>query len=234
MNIIITGASRGIGRELVKNMADTAEHSIIAISRNEERLHELKDECNTTGLPGKVIPLPFDLETGDFEIDLVPKIIKELKTIDILINNAGLLINKSFTLLDSDDFDRLFSINVKSVFTLSQSLVGHFKPNAHIVNIGSMGGFSGSVKFPGLSLYSASKGALGTLTECMAEELKDHQIKVNCLCIGSAQTEMLDEAFPGYKAPVSANEMAEFIANFALTANYYMNGKIIPVSLTTP
>jgi NAD(P)-dependent dehydrogenase (short-subunit alcohol dehydrogenase family) len=108
------------------------------------------------------------------------------------------------------------------------------KNKAHIVNISSMGGFQGTSKFPGLSAYSSSKAALSGLTECLAEELKDKNIAVNCLAIGAVQTEMLAKAFPGYKAPLSAKQMAEFICNFSLTGHLYFNGKIIPVSSTTP
>ena len=97
-----------------------------------------------------------------------------------------------------------------------------------------MGGFQGSSKFPGLSLYSASKGAVAVLTEAMAEEFKDEGISVNCLALGAVQTEMLEEAFPGYKAPLSADEMGKYIAGFALTGNRYFNGKILPVSVSTP
>jgi NAD(P)-dependent dehydrogenase (short-subunit alcohol dehydrogenase family) len=104
----------------------------------------------------------------------------------------------------------------------------------HIVNISSIGGFQGSVKFPGLSAYSSSKAALVCLTECLAEEFKDKNIAFNCLALGAVQTDMLNEAFPGYKAPVSASSMASFVTDFVLKAHHFMNGKIIPVSLSTP
>jgi NAD(P)-dependent dehydrogenase (short-subunit alcohol dehydrogenase family) len=97
-----------------------------------------------------------------------------------------------------------------------------------------MGGFQGSVKFPGLSYYSASKAALACISECLAGEFREHKISVNCLALGSAQTEMLEKAFPGYQAPVTALEMGKLIGDFALNGNRYYNGKIIPVALTTP
>ena len=97
-----------------------------------------------------------------------------------------------------------------------------------------MGGFQGSAKFKGLSIYSAAKGALNILTECLAEEFNEVGIKVNSLALGSVNTEMLQQAFPGYKAMVQPQEMALYIKNFAETAHHYLNGKIIPVSLTTP
>ena len=176
----------------------------------------------------------FDLLREDYHEDLIPQIAEKIGKVDVLINNAGLLISKPLKDLTNKDFDDLFSMNTKSAFKLVRDLLPFFNPNAHIVNISSMGGFQGSAKFPGMSLYSASKGALGILTECMAEELKEQQIKVNALAIGAVQTEMLAKAFPGYKAPVKAEEMAGFIINFAQEGHHFLNGKIIPVSLSTP
>jgi NAD(P)-dependent dehydrogenase (short-subunit alcohol dehydrogenase family) len=105
---------------------------------------------------------------------------------------------------------------------------------SHIVNISSMGGFQGASKYRGLSYYSASKAAIACLTECLAGEFSADGISVNCLAIGAVQTEMFEEAFPGYEAPVNAGEMAEFVAGFALTGNKYFNGKILPVAVTNP
>ena len=217
MNIIITGASRGIGYQIVKAFATENGHSIVAISRNVEKLEKLKSECEAIGSTSRVFPFPFDLETGDYTTEVIPFVVQKIEKVDILINNAGLLINKPFQDLTGDDFDRTFSVNVKSVFLLVQSLQSLFNRGSHIVNISSMGGFQGSSKFSGLSLYSSSKGALGVLTECMAEEFKDLHIKVNALALGAVQTEMLASAFPGYKAPLSSFEMAGFINQFALT-----------------
>jgi len=234
MNIIVTGASRGIGFETVKVFSRDRENHVFALARSKAGLEKLGNECRVTGGSAKVHVFPFDLLKGDYQNVLIPAILKGMAKVDILINNAGLLINKPFELMKDDDFDLMISANVKSVFNLTKNLLPYFSENAHIVNIGSMGGFQGSVKFPGLSLYSASKGAVAVLTECLAEEFKSRQIKVNCLALGSAQTEMLEAAFPGYKAPLTAGEMASFIADFSLTGHYWFNGKILPVSLATP
>lgn len=229
MNIILTGASRGIGYEVCKILTSQG-HKVIAISRSKEKLNKLQAECTT----GQLIPLPMDIQSKNFEIDLITGISKHTDQVDILINNAGSLVNKEFMALTDDDFDGIFDVNVKGPFRLIRALLPFFTQNAHIVNIGSMGGYQGSVKFPGLSLYSASKGALAILTECLAEELKNTGIRVNCLALGAAQTEMLEEAFPGYIAPLNAREMAAFISDFALNGTQFFNGKIIPVSLSTP
>jgi NAD(P)-dependent dehydrogenase (short-subunit alcohol dehydrogenase family) len=230
MDIIVTGASKGIGRELVKILAGQG-HQVVACARSGEKLRELQAEM---GEAAQVIPLTVDLASPE-SYDVVAKTIKQhaLKPA-ILINNAGYLVNKPFEDLCADDFEQAFNINVKAVFLLVQALLPFLPTGAHIVNIGSMGGYQGSAKFSGLALYSAAKGALAILTECLAEELKAKGIKVNCLALGAAQTEMLAEAFPGYKAPLSAAEMAGFIADFSLHGSKYFNGKILPVSVSTP
>jgi NAD(P)-dependent dehydrogenase (short-subunit alcohol dehydrogenase family) len=154
--------------------------------------------------------------------------------IDILINNAGLLINKPFAALTHQDFTESYQVNVIGIMEATQVLLPLLAPNAHIVNISSMGGFQGSLKFAGLTAYSTSKAALCAFTELFAEEHKSTGIHMNCLCLGAVQTEMLSAAFPGYVAPTSAAEMAHFIADFALNSGAFFNGKIIPVSSSNP
>jgi NAD(P)-dependent dehydrogenase (short-subunit alcohol dehydrogenase family) len=121
------------------------------------------------------------------------------------------------------------------VFETVQAIIPFLNPSiSHIVNISSMGGFQGSMKFAGLSAYSTSKAALCSFTELFAEEYKNSSIAMNCLCLGSVQTEMLEEAFPGYQAPLNPKEVSEYISDFTINAHKYMKGKIIPLSLTNP
>jgi short-subunit dehydrogenase len=237
MNIIITGASRGIGYECAKLFALNPENQVLAIARSIEGLDRLQNEINIL-LPGNQLhTISFDLsEIEHHSIYFAEKVKRHFDHIDILINNAGLLVNNSFVNTTSDVIHLMFQVNVFSVMELLKclySLCGGNK-RTHIVNIGSMGGVSGTAKFSGLSIYSASKAALGVFTECIAEEFKDKNIRANCLALGSVQTEMLKEAFPGYKSPVEPSEMASFIYDFALNGDRYFNGKILPVSLSTP
>ena len=156
--------------------------------------------------------------------------------VDILINNAGVLLNKSFEKISLGELREVYDINVFAPFRLTQAflpLMGG-KKNSHVVNISSMGGVQGSVKFPGLSAYSSSKAALAGLSELLAVELKQKNIIVNCLALGAAQTEMLEKAFPGYKAPVSSSEMAELIVWFSLNGQKFFNGKVLPVAMSNP
>jgi NAD(P)-dependent dehydrogenase (short-subunit alcohol dehydrogenase family) len=229
MNVVVTGASKGIGFDLAKQFA-LAGHQVFALARSTELLARLENETNSRLLTVK----SFDLRYGNIKEDLTPHIASHLGHIDILVNNAGILVNKPFLELTDDDFDLSFEVNAKSAFRLIRDLFALFADTTHIVNIGSMGGYMGSAKFPGLSVYSAAKGALAILSECLAEELKDDGIKVNTLAIGAVQTEMLAEAFPGYEAPVKATEMASFIMDFCLNGHRFFNGKVLPVSVSTP
>jgi len=233
MNIVITGASRGIGFELAKKFV-TEGHHVIALARSKNKLKKLKDVCRELNRESKLIPISFDLLSENLK-ELFGKLVsKHFTRVDILVNNAGMLSHKSFHDFTEDEFDRLYAVNVKAPFFIIQALDELFSEYSHIVNISSMGGYQGSVKFPGLSLYSSAKGALAVLTECLAEEFKDRDIKVNGLALGAAQTEMLEEAFPGYRAPVSAEKMADFIKDFCLNGHHFFNGKILPVSASTP
>lgn len=228
-NIIITGASEGIGKALSLKLAADPENRLFLISRNEAKMKEVY-----TGLPHDQVYLyPFDLSGGEYG-DLVSSIASVAGKIDILVNNAGSLVKKPFAEITTDDFDSVVNTNFKAPFFLIQKLLPIMSKGSHIVNISSMGGFQGSVKFPGLSVYSASKGALATLTESLAAELSEVGISVNCLAIGSVNTAMLAAAFPGYTAPVSGESMAEFLSWFVINGNHWMNGKVLPVSLSTP
>ncbi len=224
-NVVITGTSRGIGFELAKQFAE-AGNNVLALSRNTKPLETFNHKNITT--------ISVDLSNNSDIKKAVDFIKTEWKQVDILINNAGKLVNKPFTELTSEDFLDVYKVNVFAVAELTKSLIPFFQKGSHVVTISSMGGIQGSLKFPGLAAYSSAKGAVITLSELLAEEYKEQQIAFNVLALGAVQTEMLEEAFPGYIAPISATEMADYIFNFALTGNKVYNGKVLQVSSTNP
>jgi 3-oxoacyl-[acyl-carrier protein] reductase len=225
--VLIFGASQGIGKELVLQFAKESNTTVLALSRN-------IDLMNKNFNSKQIHSYQFDLATENRKSALTA-ILQNYSHIDIVINNAGLLINKPFLELTSDEIINSYRVNVVSVMECTQMVVPLMeKDGGHIVNISSMGGFQGSVKFPGLSAYASSKAALASFTEIFAEEFKDSKIRMNCLCLGATQTEMLEKAFPGYQAPISASRMASYIHHFANTGDEFLNGKILPVSLSTP
>jgi NAD(P)-dependent dehydrogenase (short-subunit alcohol dehydrogenase family) len=226
-NILIVGASTGIGEEMTKLFALNKANTVLAISRNVESNTDFEKLDN-------VICKNIDLESTKLKTDL-HQFLDSFQSIDYVVFNAGKLINRPFLELTEEEILSSYKVNVLSAFTVFQVVIPKMKnPNSHVVTISSMGAFQGSVKFSGLSSYSSSKAALTNLTEMLAEEFNNSNISFNCLCLGAAQTTMLEQAFPGYQAPVSASKMAEFIVDFTLKANQWLNGKIIPVSLSTP
>lgn len=236
MNIIITGASGGIGAELAFQMAAEGDHSIIIIARNEKRLKEVENRIFALNNSSRCITIAGDLSEHTEILRIAKLIHGSFNKIDILINNAGYLINRSFHETSQKDMHQLLNVNFLAPVNLIKELLSLLRhaEHAHVVNIGSMGGVQGTLKFPGLSFYSASKGALAIMTECLAEEFKHSNISFNCLSLGSADTAMLREAFPGYKAATTAQGMASFIKEFAFKGHNYFNGKILQVALTTP
>lgn len=223
--VIITGTSRGIGFEMAQLFAKN-DFQVLALSRNQRPLENLAIK-NITAMSVDVC--------NENDLQKVASFVEaEWKEVDIMIHNAGFLIHKPFTELTKDDFQRVYDVNVFGVASLTQLMIPFLKKGSHVVTISSMGGIQGSLKFPGLAAYSSAKGAVITLSELLAEEYKEDGIAFNVLAIGAVQTEMLEEAFPGYQAPLSAAEMATYIFNFATTGNQFYNGKVLQVSSSTP
>lgn len=224
-NVIITGSSRGIGFEMAQLFANGG-HSVLALSRNEAPVQKLKNE--------NITAFSFDLSCASDYAKVEEFIKKEWQKVDILINNAGALLNKPFAETSLDEFKKVYDVNVFGVAAMTKLVVPYMSKTGHVITVSSMGGVQGSMKFPGLSAYSSSKGAVITLTELLAEEYKETGPSFNVLALGAVQTEMLEEAFPGYKAPVTALEMATYIKEFALGGHTLFNGKLLQVSNSTP
>ena len=224
-NVVITGTSRGIGFELAQIFAKKG-HQVLAISRNTKPLEAVNHP--------NIKAISVDIANNS-DLDKVTELIKnKWNKVDLLINNAGKLINKPFTDLTTDDFLEVYKVNVFGVASLTKNLIPFLQKGSHVVTISSMGGIQGSMKFPGLAAYSSAKGAVITLSELLAEEYKEQQIAFNVLALGAVQTEMLAEAFPEYQAPLSAEEMANYIFDFSLAGNKFYNGKVLEVSSSTP
>lgn len=226
--IIISGASSGIGFETAIELAVNG-HEVFALARSGDKLVNLQHIILSLNPNAKIYTLVFDIVNGNYTI-LLNSIINRWGKFDILINNAGELTNKPFAETSVLDFAHMYECNVLGHVSMVKNLYPFILKKGHILNIGSMGGFQGSAKFEGLSAYSVSKAALHSLTECLAHELKAYEISVNCLALGSAQTEMLEKAFPGFQSPVMAFEMGKYIADFALIGHKFYNGKILPVA----
>lgn len=224
-SIIVTGASRGIGNQIALKMAAQG-HRVLALSRQVAQ--------NLLGNPN-IHCLSLDISDAD-QLEKVAVFLREnhWTNVDALIHNAGAILVKPFSETTRQDFEKIYGVNVFAVAALTQVILPCLQQGSHVVTISSMGGIQGSMKFAGLAAYSSSKGAVITLSELLAEEYRERGISFNVLALGSVQTEMLAEAFPGYQAPLSADQMADYIVNFALEGQKYQNGRVIEVSSTTP
>ncbi|WP_435416617.1 SDR family NAD(P)-dependent oxidoreductase [Polaribacter aestuariivivens] len=224
-NVVITGTSRGIGFELAQQFAENG-HKVLAVSRNSKPLETVNHK--------NISVLSVDISNANDLIKVTGFVKSKWNKVDILINNAGKLVNKPFTEISSEDFMEVYKVNVFAVAEITKLMIPFLQKGSHVVTISSMGGIQGSMKFPGLAAYSSAKGAVITLSELLAEEYKEQQISFNVLALGAVQTEMLEEAFPGYEAPLSAKEMADYMYHFATTGNKFYNGKVLQVSSSTP
>lgn len=223
-NIIVTGTSRGIGYELALQFAN-AGHQVLALSRKTPQA--LMEHENISCLS---VDLSKEEELGR----IINFLSKSWKKVDAIVHNAGAIIVKPFEQISSKDFENIYKVNVFGVAALTQIALPYLQKGSHVVTISSMGGIQGSMKFAGLAAYSSSKGAVITLSELLAEEYKERGIAFNVLALGAVQTEMLNEAFPGYVASLSPKEMADYIFDFTLNGNKYYNGKVLQVSSSTP
>ena len=223
-NIIVTGTSRGIGLELALQFAVKGYH-VLALSRTipQTLLGNKNISCLSVDLA-----IESDLQKVSDYISTT------WKQVDAIVHNAGSLLLKPFSETSQADFESIYKVNVFGVANLTRVALPYLQKGSHVVTISSMGGIQGSLKFAGLAAYSSSKGAVITLSELLAEEYKEKGIAFNVLALGAVQTEMLAEAFPGYEAPISAANMAQYIVDFTLTGNRYYNGKVLEVSSTNP
>lgn len=230
--VIVTGASRGIGRETVLSLVKDHSRNVLAIARDEDALKDLAQHCSSG--PGRSTVMVLDIAAPG-AVERVKSFVGTDRVV-ALVHNAGLLHNRPMGEHYREELEQLYAVNVIAPLELSQALVGAMRgdPPAHIVHIGSMGGFQDSAKFPGLVAYSASKAALACIAQCLAEEFRDMGIRSNCLALGAVDTDMLRAAFPGYQAPVSARAMGRYVADFALNGHNLFNGKVLPVGVSTP
>lgn len=225
---VVTGASRGIGFEICTSLA-ARDHHVIAVARSKKPLSRLQENY-----PKFIDARPVDLTESNDIKQLASHVANTYGSIDILINNAGALVNKPFLQLTMEDWQNMIDVNLYTAVELVKEFIPILSEEAHIVNISSMGGYQGSAKFPGLSAYSVAKGALSILSECLAVELSEKKIRSNALCLGAVKTEMLEEAFPGFEPPVQADQMGNYIARFALEGHTFFNGQVLPVTLGDP
>lgn len=227
MNCIVTGASSGIGYQLVLSLCKNGANKIMAIARREENLKQLQQEC-WDAYQQQIEIWPIDITK--INESLWQEKLNHWKTIHVLINNAAVLINKSVFEIETQEWHRLFDTNFFSVINLVKySLPFMNEPYKTIVNIGSIGAVERIQKFPQIGGYTCTKAALHILTEIMAAELHSKGITCNALCLGATDTPMLHSFIKTLKNVNLPEDVADFIADFALRRGVICNGQILPI-----
>lgn len=228
--VLVTGAGSGIGLEVVRALLREHEGPVWAVARDGRR--RLASE--SADAVDRLRIIDCDLLHTD-SIETIVNAVGRHRLVG-LVNNAAILRKAEVGAYDRAALMLQFETNAVVPLLLAQALAPRLAgdPAGHVVHIGSMGGFQDSVKFPGLAGYSASKAALACMAQCLAEEWKGMGLCSNCLALGAADTEMLRQAFPDYRAPCTAAEMGGFIAAFVRNGHKHFNGKVLPVSVSTP
>jgi|SRR6056297_1033244 len=226
-SVCITGASKGLGLALVRAFASKTDRKVLAVTRNPETL---KNAVGKNGNRIEIVGADICTTKGR---DAIYDALETCGGLSVLIHNAGKLSFKPFLEIGGAELEEVYRVNVFAPYLLTQKLFPLFN-KAHIINISSIGGVEGSLKFGGLSAYSSSKAALNCLTEMWSEEFKETEHSFNCLALGSVETEMFREAFPGVSAASTPEGMANYIVQFAETAPDVMRGKIISLSKSNP
>jgi len=182
---IITGASKGIGKAIALSFAKE-KMNVVLVARTESDLEKTAGEVEELG--GKTLAVPADVsQEGEVE-HVVAKTIETFGKIDVLINNAGIGSFAPVDELSTQDFDRMFAINMRGVFLCTRTVLPHMKKqkSGAIINISSL---AGKNFFKGGSGYAATKWALNGFTKCLMLEAREYDIRVSVVCPGSVATE---------------------------------------------
>jgi 3-oxoacyl-[acyl-carrier protein] reductase len=182
---IITGASKGIGKAIALSFAKEKMKVALA-ARTKSDLDKVAEEVNKLGSEALIVPA--DVSRGQAVDHLISQTLENFGKIDVLINNAGMGVFAPVDELSTQDFDRMFAINMRSVFLCTRAVLPHMKnqKSGAIINISSL---AGKNFFKGGSGYAATKWALNGFTKCLMLEAREYDIRVSVVCPGSVVTD---------------------------------------------
>ncbi len=228
-SILITGATGGLGKDMVFESLKKG-WKVYACGRNKEKIELLVEQCDK--MIGSIEPIIFDHE--NITKEKLDNLFGNIETLDYVINNAGKYLKKEFESINEKDLLSIYKINVFTPLYIIQSLKGKLAKSKEpqVINIGSAGGVTETTKFSGFSAYSSSKGAISILSECIAVDLAETNIYVNCFALGAVRTQMLMNAFPNYNGGVESKDAAKYIINY-LSLPRLNNGKTFVLNLSS-
>ena len=221
---IVTGASSGIGQATAEMLADRGA-LVTIVARSADSLKTIAARRkNMHAVPGDVSD-PAAVERLFAETE------SHFGDCDILINNAGTYVARRLDKMSVEEWDRVFSVNVRSAFLTSRRALPSMiaKRSGAIVNVASISGVPGPEKFPGFASYNSSKAALIAFSEALAVETKEFGIRVNCVSPGSVDTKMWKDVSGGAPADMTPKEVAEVILFLASERSRPINGQNLHV-----
>lgn len=235
--ILVTGAMRGIGRELVRSLAQQRAHVVFNYRGKEEEANRLREELLTAGASG-VSSLLFDVtDTGKMQESL-DQFLKTQGPLQGLVNNAGISKDQLALRLKSEDLTQVLDVNLKSTILLTAFLARSFLKtgNVSVVNVGSVVGLMGN---PSQIAYAASKAGVIGFTKSFAKEMSSKNVRCNVICPGFIQTDMTDALNPQVKEkyldaiPLQrfgrAQEVANLVCFLLSDASSYITGEVIKI-----
>ena len=186
--VVVTGASRGLGRAIAEEVARGGAKVVVNYSRSKEPAEELVNEISESG--GEAIAVQADVSDAEQAQKLIDQAIEEYGRIDVLVNNAGINIDRTLKKLSVDDWDKVIQVDLNSAFYTVHAVLPHMteQGGGKIINMSSFVGEAGHI---GQANYSAAKAGLLGFTKTAAKELARSGITVNAICPGFIETDMV-------------------------------------------
>ncbi len=233
---IVTGASRGIGREIALRFAQEGAKVVLA-ARNVDQLNALRDEIKALGLEEPYV-VPTDVSKEDSIQSLVDSVVDKWNEIDILVNNAGITRDGLLVRMSEEEWDEVMNANLKGAFLGTKAVAKQMmrQRRGRIINIASVIGLVGNA---GQANYAASKAGIIALSKSAAKELASRNILVNAIAPGFIQTEMTDKLPEAVKNGIlqaiplkkygSAADVAASAVFLGSDMSNYMTGQVLTV-----
>ena len=234
--LLITGASRGIGRGIATVFAEHGANVVFTFSSSVDAANSLEKELQSLGVEAK----GYQSNAADFDQaqELVEKVLTDFSTIDVLINNAGITKDNLLMRISEQDFDKVIEVNLKSVFNLTKAVQRTMLKQRYgsIINMSSVVGVKGNA---GQSNYAASKSGIIGFSKSIALELGSRNIRCNVIAPGFIETEMTsklsEEVVAGWRAGIplkrggTPNDVANACVFLASDLSSYITGQVINV-----
>lgn len=234
---LVTGGSRGIGREIALELARNGANVVITYVNNEEKANEVIDEIKSMGV--KALAIKADVSKKSDVQRMIEKVEEEFNSVDILVNNAGITKDNLLIRMKEEEWDEVMNVNLKGTFLCTKAVARMMmkKRYGKIINITSVVGITGNI---GQGNYSASKAGIIGFTKSIARELASRGIRVNAIAPGFIETDMTEVLNEDIKNAMlksiplgtfgKPKDIANTVVFLASSKSDYITGQVINVN----